>query len=221
MTMNFDNKVKLFFDDTSISRKTNFYGSIESKTNDKYSDIDIEVTPKNINEFYKNFKKNLKLINNYYVIFPVVVNDNPQVFTIVWKGQSLYKKLDLRVNAKLDTNLVKKSYDFDENLRPFYDLYIGALRFIKYRKRKDLIASMKFYRSAHEYLMRVSSKPKTLHKYFFLENNSMIDIYFIEILKKYLKVSLSSKLIVKNSIHNKFALDVIKFAQNELIRTRS
>lgn len=215
--MNFDELIKGYFDNPELSVNTKYYGSIETKTNDKYSDIDIEVTPTNTKAFYLNFLKHLDSLNSYYVVFPVVVNENPQVFTIVWKNQSLYKKLDLRINAVLDLELVKNSYDFNENLRPFYDLYIGALRFIKYRKRKELIASMKFYRSAHEYLMRIDPKPKLLHKYFFLKDKQYIDAYFIEILKKYLKISISSKLIKKRSIHNEFARDVIKFAQNELL----
>ncbi len=215
--MNFDKQVKNYFDDPELSVDTKYYGSIETKTNDKYSDVDVEVTPTNTKEFYLNFLKHLESINSYYVIFPVVINENPQVFTIVWKNQSLYKKLDLRINAEPDLELVKNSYDFDEKLRPFYNLYIGALRFIKYRKRKELIASMKFYRSAHEYLIRIDPKPKLLHKYFFLKDKQYIDIYFIAILKKYLKISISSKLIEKNSIHDEFARDVIKFAQNELL----
>ncbi len=215
--MDFDKLVKNYFDNSEISVNTKYYGSIETKTNDKYSDIDIEVTPTNTKAFYLNFLKHLESINSYYVVFPVVVNENPQVFTIVWKKKSLYKKLDLRINAVLDLELVKNSYDFNENLRPFYDLYIGALRFIKYRKRKELIASMKFYRSAHEYLMRIYPKHKLLHKYFFLKDKQYINTYFIEILKKYLKISISSKLIEKGSIHNEFARDVIKFAQNELL----
>lgn len=214
--MNFDQLVKSFFDNPEVSVSTKYYGSVEAKTNDKYSDIDIEVTPTNTKAFYLNFLKHLKSINSYYVVFPVIVNENPQVFTIVWKNQSLYKKLDLRINAKLDLELVKNSYNFDGKLRPFYDLYIGAIRFIKYRKRKELIASMKFYRSAHEYLLRVDPKPKLLHKYFFLNDEHHVDIYFVEILKKYLKISISSKLIEKKSIYNEFARDVIKFAQNEL-----
>lgn len=215
--MNLEELVKKYFSNPVISTFTKYYGSIEAKTNDRYSDIDIEVTPTNTKAFYLNFLEHLELINSYYVVFPVVINENPQVFTIVWKNQSLYKKLDLRINAEPDLELVKNSYDFDEKLRPFYDLYIGALRFIKYRKRKELIASMKFYRSAHEYLMRIDPKPKLLHKYFFLKDEQHIDIYFIEILKKYLKISISSKLIEKSSTHNEFARDVIKFAQNELL----
>lgn len=215
--MNFDKIVKSYFDNTEISVDTKYYGSIQTKTNDKYSDIDIEITPTNTKAFYLNFLRHIESINDYYMIFPVIVNEKPQVFTIVWKNQSLYKKLDLRINAELDLELVKNSYDFDEKLRLFYDLYIGALRFIKYRKRKELIASMKFYRSAHEYLMRIDPKPKLLHKYFFLKDKQHIDTYFIEILKKYLKISISSKLIEKGSIHNEFARDVIKFAQNELL----
>lgn len=215
--MNFDNKVKSFFDDPKISLTTRYYGSIKTKTNDKYSDIDIEITPKNKIKFYKNFINLLKSINDYYIVFPVITNENFQVFTIVWKGQSLYKKLDLRINAKVDSNLIKKSCNFDENLRSFYDLFIGALRFIKYRKRKKLIASMKFYRSAHEYLMRVDPDPKKLYKYFFLKSDANVDIFFIEILNNYRTTSISSKLITENSIHNEFAKNVIKFAQNELL----
>lgn len=215
--MNFNNKVKSFFDDPKISTNTKYYGSIETNTNDKYSDIDIEINPRNRTNFYKDFINILKSISDYYVIFPVVINENPQVFTIVWKGQSLYKKLDLRINTKVDLDLIKKSYDFDENLRPFYDLYIGTLRFIKYRKRKELIDSIKFYRSAYEYLMRIYSNPKKLHKYFFLKNDLLIDQYFIRILEKYLKITVFNKMIDKKSIHNEFAKDVIKFAQNELL----
>lgn len=217
----FEKQIKLFFENPKISKSAQFYGSIQSATNDKYSDIDIEMAPVSPKKFYFNFLKYLKKIGDYCVVFPVVVNKNPQVFTIVWKNHPLYKKLDIRINSKASTRLIKESCPFDEKLRQFYNLFIGAIRYVKYRKGNDLPLSLKFYRSTHNYLVQVDPKFPLLHKYFFPKNESYMDLFFVEILQKYLKISISNKLIGKMSPHTKFAEKVIKFTQNELFRKRN
>jgi len=203
--------VKKHFDNPKISRSCKYYGSIKTRTNDKYSDIDLEITPSNSKYLYSNFKKIIKNIADYFIIFPVLIDQNLQTFTIVWKGKPLYKKLDLRINAKINPNLAKKACGFDENLKPFYNLFIGAVRFVKYRKRKELISSMKFYKSAHEYLVKIYPESKLLHKYFFLKDDKQVDEYFIEMLKIY----------QKTLPDNEFAVNVIKFTENELLEKRN
>lgn len=199
-------------------KSVSFYGSIENKNEDEFSDIDITINIKKPDKFYKDFKKIISSIGDYYVIFPMLIERKLQVFSIIFKRYPLYKKLDLRVNVSTSVKDLGNIIEHKVSSFDFYNQFIGAIRFVKYRRRRELTPSMKFYRSFHESLVKIADNSKLVQKYYFIKNYKNIDSNYIDMLKIYIKYMVKLKVFTLNSLESQFGKDVIKFAQNELFR---
>lgn len=260
------------FQSLNETKKIAVFGSIASKKHDKYSDLDLEIQTNNYNFFSKNFKKIVSSIASPFVIFPAVNEPGNGIFTIIWRGFSFYQRLDLRIfdeskqlssgsqviyisNKKRQSSrklkplntIIKMS--FDENLRPFYDFYIGATRYVKHSKRKEHLSSFKFYRSALDSFINlhffssqakkfVNSTPGVIEfasldrsiknsekhpitQYLYIKNHLGMDKNYIKLTENYLKLCRAINLISQESKEEEFSKAVIEFMHNELGRKRS
>jgi hypothetical protein len=204
--MKFADKIYNIFSKCKYVNKLNFYGSIEKGTDDKYSDVDLEIWIKDYKSFYKIFESLLKDIDDFYIIFEALIEDNLQVFTVIWKNHSLYKKLDLRVNTPADKKYIKSLNFFNENSRIFYDIYIGLIRYVKYRMRNDPKAE-KFYLSSLGYFKKVCHEKNHLNFPGYFSKDERV-MYMHNVIYKKLGL-----------LNPEFAKNVLKFARNELKRT--
>lgn len=204
--MIFENKIRKTFLKLDEVKSADFYGSIHAGKNDAYSDIDIVLEIDNHVHFYENFPNNLKKIDDYFVIFPVVTEKSPQVFTIVWKNISLYKKLDIRIYSRATKEFIGTAINFDEDKRQFYDQFIGALRFAKYIRRGDYNSAKKFYESLSKIVVNPIIKPR--HDLYKTQRSvGKLTNLYIEMLESYIKIY--------SKIDHKFATCVIEFLRNE------
>lgn len=242
-------KLLLVFGNSQLVEKVGFFGSLAKGEEDRFSDLDLQILVSDFENLSRNIYKILGKVGKPYVVFPVKNLPGDVVLTILWKNFSFYQKLDLRITSKqkrLEGSPLK--LDFNEDLRPFYDFFIGVTRYVKHRKRENQISAYKFYRSSLDSLMKllyfdipaksytsrkmtvehfkqldrlkINRKLKRLTQYLYTSGQRQMDKLFISLIEDYFYYSLKGKLIKEGSPEDKFAHDVIKFARNEFKRER-
>ncbi|QQG47326.1 MAG: hypothetical protein HY044_04345 [Candidatus Woesebacteria bacterium] len=238
------------------------YGSGAKKSFDRYSDLDLEVQLSEWNTLSTKIESSLKKIDSPFIVFPAVNDPGNGVLTVLWRNFPFYQKLDMRLtssdtplsegseivyekkkNGKSDEKTKKLlKLSFEENYRPFYDMFIGATRFAKHRRRGEYLSAYKFYRSGWESLAKLylfdlkegkytnniisienlkvldredKSIANILAKYI-SSNPQNIDEYYVNLLERYMNESKLSGLVKKSSLEEDFGLNVIQFVRNEL-----
>jgi predicted nucleotidyltransferase len=163
------------------SEVTNIYtfGSINSTKFDKYSDIDLTIVTSDIHKTSTNLLNTLNNIDDVLAIFTLTETETSAAYTVFFKNFSLFQKLDIGItidgnhifeNSKLEyenrnalvQNPSSLSKQKESNIdHEILDIFIGALRYIKYIKRDEVWLAYKFYKSFVEIYLKSNIDPTT------------------------------------------------------------
>ena len=149
------------------------FGSYPQGCHDRYSDIDLQVMTDHYALSLRDLVATVQDIGEPLVIFPLFSQAEQAAFTILFRTYPLYQKLDLGVQQATipmpfagATSVYRRELSadriamaqkpcsemdgmttFSPRVRLFYDRFLGATRYTKYRKRHQPLTAYKFYRS--------------------------------------------------------------------------
>ncbi len=201
--------------------KVGLYGSTNTGKADNYSDLDLEVISNKPKASTMGLKSTLEKIGHSYVILPISITSTERIYTVVWKNNPFYQKMDLRLLFESPYSLTKGLLSYDERFRKFHSFFIGVIRYIKYRKRKMHWSAYKFYKASIEMWLELQTGGIGLNNYISLDKSnpaySTKWIYpkgYVEMDKYLLDIA---KYVLRDHPHDmEFGQRVIKFMRVEL-----
>jgi predicted nucleotidyltransferase len=168
--------VKVFAELPEVSEIHSF-GSINTDNFDQYSDIDLTVVTKDIQLTTEQMLNTLSRIGQVLSVFVIEKSSTSVAYTIFFKELSPFQKLDLGFvsdskdikfeNSKLEyrsdrvpdlKNTKPVSIEESDVDHKVLDIFIGALRYLKYVKRNEMWPAYKFYRSFVDTYLKFSNK---------------------------------------------------------------
>ncbi|MBO0794908.1 MAG: nucleotidyltransferase domain-containing protein [Ktedonobacteraceae bacterium] len=230
------------------------FGSYEKKTHDRYSDVDLQVVSQNFDATMSQFRRCLSDIGQVLVAFPLVAQVGYAAYMVLFENYPFYTKLDINVSdverctpfstkACVYRRDVIPSHEvstyqpvlFEEPLNTLYGYYLGAIRYMKYRKRGKHFSAYKFYRAQLDYLLSrwyrevshehsierlgileyqlldMREESAVLKRYLYPGNEQTMDMFYIEMLQKIADESQSSL----NKEHKKVLNSMLDFLKRE------
>jgi hypothetical protein len=188
--------------------------------------VDLHVVSQNFDATMKQFWHSLSAIGQVLVAFPLAAEVGHAAYMVLFENYSLYTKLHINISDPLKSipfaektcvyhrNTFPPNTEstflpalFEEPLNTLYGYYLGAIRYMKYRKRKKHFSAYKFYRAqldhfllrwyqdiSHErsasrlgileYQMLDTCKESTpLKRYLYPENEQAMDRLYLELLQ--------------------------------------
>jgi predicted nucleotidyltransferase len=251
----FNRAVQAFARDPYVS-KIFLFGSYEKKTYDRYSDVDLHVVSQNFDATMSQFWPALSDIGQMLVAFPIAAEPGHAAYMVLFENYPLYTKLDINISDNLKsapfagkTCVYQKDVLaantastflpalFEEPLNTLYGHYLGAIRYMKYRKREKHFSAYKFYRAQLDHillnwyreisqessvkrlgileyqLLDTRAESTKLQRYLYPDNEKTMDKFYIELLQNMtdeLKSSFSEN-------HEKVFTTIINFLVQETI----
>ena len=151
-------------------QKIYVFGSIEQNKHDDYSDIDLHIVSSNFDVTMKDFVAITKRIGEPFVWYPLHPQPGNSSYAVLFRNYRLYNRLDITILDTITPPVVAqgtciysnpKDYPYhlstyqsphmEEKAHLLYGYSIGALRYVKYRKRGKAFSAYKFYRAQCEY----------------------------------------------------------------------
>jgi predicted nucleotidyltransferase len=149
------------------------FGSYSQGSSDRYSDLDLQVVTDAYALSLHDLVATVRTIDEPLVLFPLFSQPEQAAFTILFRSYPLYQKLDLGIQQRTipvpfadATSVYRRERSTDQipvtqnpcsemdwmttlspRVRVFYDRFLGATRYTKYRKRGQPLTAYKFYRS--------------------------------------------------------------------------
>ena len=222
----FNQAVQIFASDPHVS-KMFLFGSYEKKTHDRYSDVDLHVVSQNFDATMSQFWNSLSAVGQVLVAFPLTAELGHAAYMVLFENYPLYTKLDINISDPLksapfagktcvyqrdelpvNANSTFLPALFEEPLNTLYGCYLGAIRYMKYRKREKHFSAYKFYRAQLDHVLlgwyRDASREFSverlgvveyqfldtweesteLKRYLYPDNEKTMDKFYIELLQK-------------------------------------
>jgi predicted nucleotidyltransferase len=249
----FHQAVHIFAQDPYVS-DIFLFGSYEKKTYDSYSDVDLHVVSQNFDATMKQLWHTLSAIGQVLVAFPLAAEVGHAAYMVIFENYPLYTKLDINISDTLKivpfaektcvyhSNMLPPNAAstfrpalFEEPLNTLYGYYLGAIRYMKYRKREKHFSAYKFYRAqldhfllrwyqdiSHErsvsrlgileYQMLDTREESTaLKRYLYPENEQTMDRLYLELLQ-----TMTDELKPQfDEQHNKTSKVILHFLRHE------
>lgn len=167
----FSQAVQTFALDPYVSEMF-LFGSYEKKTHDRYSDVDLHVVSQNFDATMSKFWRALSDIGQVLVAFPLAAHVGHAAYMVLFENYPLYTKLDINISdtrqcvsfaekicvyrrdvipASIASTFLPAL--FEEPLNTLYGYYLGAIRYMKYRKREKHFSAYKFYRAQLDHFL--------------------------------------------------------------------
>src|SRR5690242_16049113 len=150
----FHRAVQTFARDPYVSEMF-LFGSYEKKTYDSYSDVDLHVVSQNFDATMSQLWHSFSAIGQVRVAFPLVAEVGHAAYMVLFENYPFYTKLDINISdISKSAPFIEKTcvYQkdilppnaastflpslFEEPLNTLYGCYLGAIRYMKYRKRE-------------------------------------------------------------------------------------
>jgi predicted nucleotidyltransferase len=151
-------------------QKISLFGSMEQNKQDDYSDIDLSIVSSDFDRTMKDFVSAMNLVGDPFVWYPFHLQAGNTSYAILFRDYPLYNRLDITILDTFTPSVVapgtciyrnSKEYPshsstyqpphMEEKVRLLYGYSIGALRYVKYRKRRKPLSAYKFYQAQCEY----------------------------------------------------------------------
>jgi predicted nucleotidyltransferase len=222
----FHRAVQTFVKDPYVSEMF-LFGSYEKKTYDSYSDVDLHVVSQNFDATMNILWHSFSAIGQVLVAFPLVAEVGHAAYMVLFEHYPLYTKLDINISDTSKsvpfaekTCVYRKDIQppsaastflpplFEEPLNTLYGFYLGAIRYMKYRKREKHFSAYKFYRAQLDHfllgwyqavssersisrlgilqyqLLDTREESSTWKRYLYPENEQAMDRLYLELLQK-------------------------------------
>ena len=167
----FHRAVQTFASDPYVSEMF-LFGSYAKKTHDRYSDVDLHVVTQNFDATMSQIWYSLSSIGPVLVAFPLAAELGHAAYMVLFENYPLYTKLDINISDPLKsapfagkTRVYQRDELpahaastflpalFEEPLNTLYGYYLGAIRYMKYRKREKHFSAYKFYRAQLDHIL--------------------------------------------------------------------
>ena len=202
------------------------FGSYEKKMHDRYSDVDVHVVSQNFDATMSLLWHSLSDIGQVLVAYPLAAHVGYAAYMVLFENYPLYTKLDINISdTKNSVPFAEKTCVyrrdvippnaastflpalFEEPLKTLYGCYLGAIRYMKYRKREKHFSAYKFYRAqldqhllrwyrevSHErfverlgileyQVLDTREESTALKRYLYPENEQTMDMFYLELLQ--------------------------------------
>jgi predicted nucleotidyltransferase len=230
------------------------FGSYEKKMHDRYSDVDFHVVSQNFDATMSQLWHTLSGIGPVLVAFPLAAHVGYVAYMVLFEKYPLYTKLDINISdTKNNGPIASKTgvYQravippnaastflpalFEEPLNTLYGCYLGAIRYMKYRKREKHFSAYKFSRAqldhhllrwyrevSHErsierlgileyQVLDTREESTALKRYWYPENEHTMDMFYLELLQN-MTYELKSHL---DENHEKASRAILNFLTQE------
>ncbi|GHO80786.1 hypothetical protein KSD_85570 [Ktedonobacter sp. SOSP1-85] len=232
------------------------FGSYAKKTHDRYSDVDLHIVSQNFDATMSQLWHYLEEIGPVLMAFPLVARVGYTAFMILFENFPLYTKLDINIADRTEnTSFAEQACVYrrealpphvaptflptmlEEPLNTLYGYHLGAIRYMKYRKRGKHFSAYKFYKAqldrtllnkyqeiCHDFsverlglleyqLLDTYEESIQLKRYLYPENERAMDTFYIELLQTMtheLQYALNTK-------HEKALTTIIDFLKQEAL----
>lgn len=165
----YEKAVSTFSQEAEIN-ELRIFGSQEKNQHDCYSDLDLQVITSDFDTTMTKLPALLAKIGDYFIKFPLGIQEGYAAYTVLFKDYALYNKLDINIqDPTIKTPFAENRSVYRQvEILPFqpstytpaameplthslYDAHIGAIRYAKYRKRKMHLTAYRFYRAQVEH----------------------------------------------------------------------
>lgn len=149
------------------------FGSFCHGGYDQYSDIDLHIVSSDVQQTIEQLQQILTPVGNILLQYPLRIEPGEAAYTLLFTNYPLYQKLDITIlspSAKMPFDGYRSVYQttspisarptnflypgLEEPVRTLYDYYLGALRYVKYRKRGKHFSAYKFYRAQVDHFLQ-------------------------------------------------------------------
>lgn len=173
------------FTQRSEVQKIYVFGSMEQNKQDDYSDIDLHIVSNDFDITMKDLVSTMNLVGDPFVWYPFHPQPGNTAYAVLFRDYPLYNRLDITILDTLTPPVMSQgtciysnpnecpSYPstyqpphMEEKLRQLYWYSIGAVRYVKYRKRGKPFSAYMFYQAQCEYAFlkqyeKATNKAKT------------------------------------------------------------
>jgi len=204
-------------------QKVYLFGSMEQNKQDIYSDLDVHIVSSDFDATMKDLVSIMNMIGEPFVWYPFHPQPGNTGYAVLFRDYPLYNRLDITILDTLTPPVVAQgtciyndpkecpshpsTYQpphMEETLRRLYGYGIGAVRYVKYRKRGKPFSAYKFYQAQCEYYFlkqyekntgdaRVKMDPSVymeldqfpdngLQRYLYPENEQTMNRFYLELL---------------------------------------